>query len=319
MKFFVNIKSLADLKKQYRQLARENHPDLGGSTQTMQMINAEFEKLYNIYKDITTSTNTGYETDYANATASEYANYVYNEYRWMGRNYNGQSNSEIIDTIRKFLKSTYPNYKFSVTRSGYNSFYVRLMQADFNPFKDGSNVIIHDVNHYHINNDSKLNDRAKEIMTNITDFIMSYNYDLSDPMVDYFCTNFYLTLGIGTYKKPFEVVYNKLNSKTKIKPQPKVKDTPEVKAIKAAMGKAVFAKFEARSFTKVVLGEYHYRSNGEKYFYPNVYSGYGQAIKRINKLRAAGINCKMFKNYIEFDGIDPTLNIDIDKLNIVNE
>lgn len=46
MTFFKNINSLAELKKQYRTLAFKNHPDVGGSTQVMQQINAEFERLY---------------------------------------------------------------------------------------------------------------------------------------------------------------------------------------------------------------------------------------------------------------------------------
>ncbi len=44
-KFFENIKSLAELKKAYKELARENHPDLGGSVEVMQAINAEYDKM----------------------------------------------------------------------------------------------------------------------------------------------------------------------------------------------------------------------------------------------------------------------------------
>ena len=45
MKYFKNITSLAELKKQYRALAIANHPDKGGDTETMQAINAEFDAL----------------------------------------------------------------------------------------------------------------------------------------------------------------------------------------------------------------------------------------------------------------------------------
>ena len=44
MKYFTNCKTAEELKKEYHRLARENHPDLGGDTATMQQINAEFEK-----------------------------------------------------------------------------------------------------------------------------------------------------------------------------------------------------------------------------------------------------------------------------------
>lgn len=71
MTYFKNIHSLAELKKEYRRLALENHPDKGGSTEVMQQINVEFERLHEIWKDDTTvSANaSGYENDYAGASA----------------------------------------------------------------------------------------------------------------------------------------------------------------------------------------------------------------------------------------------------------
>jgi hypothetical protein len=49
----------------------------------MQQINVEFERLHEIWKnDTTVSANaSGYENDYAGASAKEYADFVYNEYR----------------------------------------------------------------------------------------------------------------------------------------------------------------------------------------------------------------------------------------------
>ena len=89
MTYFQNIHSLADLKKEYRRLALQHHPDKGGDTAVMQQVNVEFEKLYDVWKDSTnmSADTTGYEYDYSGATAKEYAEYVYNEYRWKGRNY----------------------------------------------------------------------------------------------------------------------------------------------------------------------------------------------------------------------------------------
>lgn len=318
MAFFKNINSLAELKKQYRALAFKNHPDVGGSTQIMQQINAEFERLYDKWKDVisTSSTYTGYESDYEGATARQYANYVYNEYRWKGHNYHGQSNAEIIDNIRKWLKETYPTCKFSVRRDNYNSFYVFLMKGDFNPFKYGTPTVRHEINHYWIDNDNKINDHAKEMMKNIIDYILSFRYDKSNPMIDYFDTNFYLTIGIGTYKNPFEITYAKLKGTSKAPKKEKV--AAEIKVIKSAMGTSIFANYKAKTFEKVLLGDYYYCENGEKHFWPKHYSGYGQAVKRLNKLREAGIKCKMFRNYIEFDGFDETIDKNIiDKLNIV--
>ena len=53
MTYFQNIHSLADLKKEYRRLALQHHPDKGGDTAVMQQVNVEFEKLYDVWKDST--------------------------------------------------------------------------------------------------------------------------------------------------------------------------------------------------------------------------------------------------------------------------
>ena len=44
-KFFNNVKSLTELKKLYKELARKNHPDFGGSVEIMQAINAEYDSM----------------------------------------------------------------------------------------------------------------------------------------------------------------------------------------------------------------------------------------------------------------------------------
>jgi hypothetical protein len=45
------IYTLEDLKKQYRRLAMSFHPDLGGKLETMQEINAEYDRLFPSYKN----------------------------------------------------------------------------------------------------------------------------------------------------------------------------------------------------------------------------------------------------------------------------
>ena len=310
MTYFQNIRSLADLKKEYRRLALEHHPDKGGDTAIMQQVNTEFEKLYDVWKDrqdVSVSTS-GYEHDYSGATAREYTEYVYNEYRWKGRNYKGQHAPEIVELTRIWLKETYPRYRFSVRRENYNSIHVRLMKADFEAFTRESGKVQDEINHYCIESDESLTDRAKEVMMNICDF------DDSDLMMDYHHTNFYMTMGIGSYRQPYKVELPKLDCKEKDKPE--VFKHPEGaahKAIRQALGTARFDFIEHRRHSgEMILGEDHYGSQGEHYFWPKDYSSAKLAQKRIDKLEKAGIQCKLTGyngGYIRFLGYTPETEV----------
>ena len=45
IKFFEDIRNLDELRKEYRRLAMLHHPDKGGETRLMQIINEQYEKL----------------------------------------------------------------------------------------------------------------------------------------------------------------------------------------------------------------------------------------------------------------------------------
>ena len=209
MKYFLHISSLGDLKMKYRQLAKRNHPDLGGDTRIMQEINDEFTELYEIWKDRKEVANNGYDEDYKGATAKEYSDFVYHEYCWKGENFDSSLRGNDLGKIfRQWLKKTYPTCKFSVKQgngSWTTSFYINLYEADFNPFK-GNPLESHEVNHYHLQRDEKLNARGMEVMANVIKFVQSYNYDNSNAMIDYFDTNFYVTFAIGSYDRHFKVM-----------------------------------------------------------------------------------------------------------------
>jgi len=55
IKYILNVTTLEDLKKEYKRLAMQHHPDCGGDTETMKAINNEydflFEKLKNTHKN----------------------------------------------------------------------------------------------------------------------------------------------------------------------------------------------------------------------------------------------------------------------------
>lgn len=46
MNYFTHCKTLDDLKAEYRRLAKQNHPDLGESTEEMQRINAAYAEAF---------------------------------------------------------------------------------------------------------------------------------------------------------------------------------------------------------------------------------------------------------------------------------
>ena len=48
--YFKNVTTLDELKKEYRRLAKQHHPDHGGDTATMQAINREYTELFEILK-----------------------------------------------------------------------------------------------------------------------------------------------------------------------------------------------------------------------------------------------------------------------------
>ena len=48
MKWFSNVSTLEELRKEYRRLMKKHHPDVGGSTENAKAINAEYERLFAI-------------------------------------------------------------------------------------------------------------------------------------------------------------------------------------------------------------------------------------------------------------------------------
>ena len=51
-RFFKNVNTVEELKRQYKTLAFEHHPDKGGNVEDMQYINAEYDELYKRVKNI---------------------------------------------------------------------------------------------------------------------------------------------------------------------------------------------------------------------------------------------------------------------------
>lgn len=66
MKYFKNIGTLDQLRKQYKELLKKYHPDNGGDLGAMQEINAEYDKLFKVLKDKHENKTADTETNYNN-------------------------------------------------------------------------------------------------------------------------------------------------------------------------------------------------------------------------------------------------------------
>ena len=52
MRYFKNVETLEELRKQYKELLKKYHPDNpNGSTEATQEVNAEYENLFKVLKD----------------------------------------------------------------------------------------------------------------------------------------------------------------------------------------------------------------------------------------------------------------------------
>ena len=51
MRYFKNVETLEELRKQYRDLLKKYHPDNGGSEEITKDINTEYEQLFKVLKN----------------------------------------------------------------------------------------------------------------------------------------------------------------------------------------------------------------------------------------------------------------------------
>ena len=207
MEYFRNVQSLDDLKSQYRNLAKSNHPDVGGDIVKMQEINAEYEILFPIYKNKFVK-----ETGEAcEETAQSTRRQFYTQCGWAGNKYDcNLTTKDIAERIRAYIKEAYPIYKFSVTTkyfSGGSEINVCLMEAPEEVFVKMPRRGEKYMQICSMREDrEELTPLANEILRDVDHFINSYRYDDSDGMIDYYDTNFYYFMAVGKWDKPFKVV-----------------------------------------------------------------------------------------------------------------
>lgn len=90
-KYFKDINTLKELRRQYRDLLKKFHPDNGGNVSDMQEINAEYDRLFKVLKDRHESK----ATDNQNTKQSDYSQ---NMYDWE----NDKALREVLEKIINF-------------------------------------------------------------------------------------------------------------------------------------------------------------------------------------------------------------------------
>lgn len=127
-----------------------------------------------------------------------------------GENYDSKlSLKDIAARVRAYAKEKYPECTFSVTKDGYRSIYIHLMSSPFQAFKGENENGYLQLNQYYIKEDERLTEEAKKVMADMHEYLMTYNYDDSDSMTDYFCVNFYGQFAIGKWNQPFRIKIEK--------------------------------------------------------------------------------------------------------------
>lgn len=222
-KYFKNVKNFDDLKKQYRELLKANHPDNGGDLEEMKNINIEFDALFPIWKS-KKEIETGKTV---NGTPDDTRSQFYTEFGWEGSNYKSDRTlKEIAQIVRMYVKEKYPTYKFSV-RTSYASMcrelHVDLKESPIKIYKSFEELTSDDFqqigkalfpwdylldDRLHFLNASKeekkriiensnsayahvLNEVTESVIDDVNTFVKSYNYEDCDDMIDYFDVNFY--------------------------------------------------------------------------------------------------------------------------------
>ena len=228
MKYFKGIETLDELKSEFRRLAMENHPDIGGNHEKMQEINLEFEIAFKVVKK-------KYPYQVKEETAAEVRSQFYTQNGWAGSRYNSNLDlRDIAPIVRGYVKDVYPTWKFSVVQSHYSmgcSLNVTLMEAPAPIFNDkrleefaciqvrkGFSGSEQEAFEYYKKETAKgymqqwgwyhdaMTDIAREVLSDVVGLVESYRYNDSDAMIDYFSTNFYTSYHIGKWNKPMKVV-----------------------------------------------------------------------------------------------------------------
>lgn len=220
MKYFKNINSLDELKERFKELARKNHPDVGGDENIMKQINQEYDTLFPIWKHRYNDSALQPTKETAYSTRNEF----YTENGWEGEKHDWNRDiKDVAALIRNYVKEVYPTYKFSIKIQRYSmgqTLYTELKEAPQEIYKTRDELNIEDIkaiyqklnaNGYY--NGSHLegeeweqalqkawknsnfykvyNEQTQAMLDDIEREVRSYNYEDIDSMTDYYDVDFH--------------------------------------------------------------------------------------------------------------------------------
>ena len=220
MKYFKNVKDLKDLKKQFKKLAMEHHPDRpNGNEIIMKAVNNEYDELFPIWKNR--------ENTFTDETAESTRNEFYTQNGWKGDKYDRNLDIKTIaKLVREQLKKEFSDCKFSVRKSEFSggcSLDVTIKETSKNIYADSNNNIIN----YQIGNayHEELTSYGNKLITRVWEIIDQYRFSDCDGMIDYFNTNFYPSLTLGEYGEAVKVVEKKQKTNKTTKKNTKKAET----------------------------------------------------------------------------------------------
>lgn len=208
MSHFNHITSFQNLKEQYRTLAMANHPDRGGDVKAMQEINEEYSRLYPIWVNTIEDANVR-----PTMTAEQSIRQFYTQNGWEGSRYDPHlSEKDIAALVREYCKQNWNQWKFSV-RCHFASMCSEIrIDLKGGPIPSGlvgrQSECCQECGYqtsyqYGREHDDRVAPEAEIVMQDVLAYLMSFNYDDSDSMIDYFDTNFYVfsrIAGSGEWK-----------------------------------------------------------------------------------------------------------------------
>ena len=112
------------------------------------------------------------------------------------------SPKEIAQILRNEMKEL-KGLKLSITVRDYKVITVKIISFT-KPVIAGNEDYLQ-VNEYRVDEDQRLTTEGRTIFQLINEILDRYHYDRSDAMTDYFDTNFYRYLYLGSWDKPFEL------------------------------------------------------------------------------------------------------------------